>query len=147
MNSTHDSYTPIGGAAPLVNIMLGEVDRRDGLRSLRHVAVRDPLGVHRRPHGRERRRSRQEDPGSRDEARRALHPVVPLVILVFTGISVVMQSSLNSLGNSGPHGLTEMTYAFTSQANNNGSAFGGLTGNTNWFNTTGGIRMLVAGSC
>jgi K+-transporting ATPase ATPase A chain len=62
--------------------------------------------------------------------------IVPVFILAFTGISIVMQSSLNSLHNLGPHGLTEMTYAFTSQANNNGSAFGGLNGNTDWFNTT-----------
>ena len=68
---------------------------------------------------------------------------VPLVILAFTGISIVMQSALSSLNNPGPHGLTEMTYAFTSQANNNGSAFAGLNGNTDWFNITGGISMLV----
>jgi K+-transporting ATPase ATPase A chain len=68
---------------------------------------------------------------------------VPLVILTFTAASVVMKAPLNSLLNHGPHGLTEMTYAFTSQANNNGSAFGGLAGNTNWFNTTGALCMLV----
>jgi len=68
---------------------------------------------------------------------------VPLAVLAFTGISVVMNSALGSILNPGPHGLTEVTYAFTSQANNNGSAFGGLTGNTNWYNTTGGISMLV----
>ena len=54
-----------------------------------------------------------------------------------------MNTALNSLENPGPHGLTEMTYAFTSQANNNGSAFGGLSGNTNWFNITGASAMLV----
>jgi K+-transporting ATPase ATPase A chain len=54
-----------------------------------------------------------------------------------------MKTSLNSLANGGPHGLTEITYAFTSQANNNGSAFGGLTGNTDWYNTTGAIAMLI----
>jgi K+-transporting ATPase ATPase A chain len=54
-----------------------------------------------------------------------------------------MHSSLNSLANHGPHGLTEMTYAYTSMANNNGSAFGGLTGNTVWFNTTGAAVMLI----
>jgi K+-transporting ATPase ATPase A chain len=69
--------------------------------------------------------------------------IVPLFILVFTGISVVMHTSLNSLHNHGPHGLTEMTYAFTSMANNNGSAFAGLNGNTDWFNTTGAIAMLA----
>src|SRR5262249_40266623 len=68
---------------------------------------------------------------------------VPLVILLFTGISVVMNTSLSSLNNSGPHGLTDMTYAVTSHADNNGSAFAGLSGNTNWFNVTGGIAMLV----
>jgi K+-transporting ATPase ATPase A chain len=68
---------------------------------------------------------------------------VPLVVLGFTGISVVMQSSLNSLHNQGPHGLSEMTYAFTSMSNNNGSAFAGLNGNTNWFNITGALSMLV----
>jgi K+-transporting ATPase ATPase A chain len=68
---------------------------------------------------------------------------VPLVILAFTAASLVMKHPLASLENSGPHGLTEMTYAFTSQANNNGSAFGGLTGNTDWFNVTGALSMLV----
>jgi K+-transporting ATPase ATPase A chain len=68
---------------------------------------------------------------------------VPVAILGFTGISMVMTSALSSLHNSGPHGLSEMTYAFTSMANNNGSAFAGLNGNTDWFNITGGIAMLV----
>jgi K+-transporting ATPase ATPase A chain len=54
-----------------------------------------------------------------------------------------MASALSSRLNTGPHGLTEITYAFTSAANNNGSAFGGLTGNTDWFNTTLGISMLI----
>ena len=51
--------------------------------------------------------------------------------------------AVSRLGNTGPHGLTEMTYAFTSQSNNNGSAFGALGGNTNWFNTTRALCMLV----
>src|SRR5262249_2744183 len=69
--------------------------------------------------------------------------IVPLFILTLTGISVVMRTSLASLHNTGPHGLTEMTYAFTSMANNNGSAFAVLSGNTNWFNTTGAFAMLA----
>src|SRR5258708_28962908 len=69
--------------------------------------------------------------------------LVPVAILSFSAVSVVMHSSLHSLENHGPHGLTEMTYAFTSMANNNGSAFGGLTGNTVWFNTTGAAVMLI----
>ena len=68
---------------------------------------------------------------------------VPLVILAFTGISVVSGFALNSLANDGPHGLSEITYAFTSQANNNGSAFGGLTGDTQWYNIAGAVCMLV----
>ncbi|MDQ1460475.1 MAG: potassium-transporting ATPase potassium-binding subunit [Actinomycetota bacterium] len=145
VNSTHDSYTPIGGAAPLVNIMLGEVDpggTGSGLYGMLLFALLSVfiagLMVGRTP----------EYLGKKIQGAEMKLVVlyilfVPLVILLFTGISVVMHSSLNSLANNGPHGLTEMTYAFTSQANNNGSAFGGLTGNTNWFNITGGISMLV----
>src|SRR5262249_35417796 len=61
----------------------------------------------------------------------------------FAGASVVMTTPSHSILNPGPHGLSEVVYAFTSQANNNGSAFGGLTGNTNWFNTTGALSMLI----
>jgi potassium-transporting ATPase potassium-binding subunit len=69
--------------------------------------------------------------------------LVPVLVLTFTGISVLMDTALASILNPGPHGLTEVTYAFASQANNNGSAFGGLTGNTDWYNTTGGLAMLA----
>jgi K+-transporting ATPase ATPase A chain len=55
----------------------------------------------------------------------------------------VLKTALSSLGNRGPHGLTEMVYAFTSVTNNNGSAFAGLSGNTQWFNTTFGLCMLI----
>jgi K+-transporting ATPase ATPase A chain len=145
VNCTHDSFTPIGGAAPLVNIMLGEVDpggTGSGLYGMLLFALLSVfiagLMVGRTP----------EYLGKKIQGAEMKLVVlyilfVPLVILLFTGISVVMHSSLNSLANNGPHGLTEITYAFTSQANNNGSAFGGLTGNTNWFNITGGISMLV----
>jgi K+-transporting ATPase ATPase A chain len=68
---------------------------------------------------------------------------VPVVILSFAGAAIVMKTPVNSLSNSGPHGLSEMVYAYTSSANNNGSAFAGLNGNTNWFNTTLGLCMLV----
>jgi K+-transporting ATPase ATPase A chain len=68
---------------------------------------------------------------------------VPLVILGFAGASIVMNSPLKSLANGGPHGLTEMVYAYTSSANNNGSAFGGLAANTDWFNTTLAICMFI----
>jgi K+-transporting ATPase ATPase A chain len=68
---------------------------------------------------------------------------VPLAILSFAAASVLLKTSLSSLGNPGPHGLSEMVYAFTSASNNNGSAFGALSGNTQWFNTTLAICFLV----
>ncbi len=67
---------------------------------------------------------------------------MPLLILGFSSISVVLSNPKSSILNPGPHGLSEVVYAFTSAANNNGSAFGGLTGNTDWYNTTLGLTML-----
>jgi K+-transporting ATPase ATPase A chain len=145
VDAMHDSFTPIGGAAPLVNLMLGEIDpggTGSGLYGMLLFALLSVfiagLMVGRTP----------EYLGKKIQGAEMKLVVlyilfVPLVVLAFTAASLVMHSSLSSLENHGPHGLTEMTYAFTSQANNNGSAFGGLTGNTNWFNVTGGIAMLV----
>jgi len=67
---------------------------------------------------------------------------VPALILTFAGISVVLDSASASTLNPGPHGLSEIVYAFTSASNNNGSAFGGLGTNTDWFDTTLGLAML-----
>jgi K+-transporting ATPase ATPase A chain len=145
IDAQHDSFTPIGGAAPLVNMMLGEVDpggTGSGLYGMLLFALLSVfiagLMVGRTP----------EYLGKKIQGAEMKLVVlyilfVPLVTLLFAGISVVMHTSLNSLTNHGPHGLTEMTYAFVSQANNNGSAFGGLAGNTDWFNITGAIAMLV----
>ena len=146
VNSMHDSYTPIGGAAPLVNIMLGEVDpggTGSGLYGMLLFALLSVfiagLMVGRTP----------EYLGKKIQGTEMKLVVlyillVPLCILGFTGISMVLKTALSSLHNApGPHGLTEMTYAFTSMANNNGSAFAGLNGNTDWFNITGSIAMLV----
>ncbi len=69
--------------------------------------------------------------------------IFPLVVLGFTGASVLLQTALDSLNNSGPHGLSEILYAFASATGNNGSAFAGLNGNTPWYNTTLGIAMLL----
>jgi K+-transporting ATPase ATPase A chain len=70
--------------------------------------------------------------------------VFPLVILVFTAIAVVSPTlGLSSLNNAGPHGLSEILYAYTSGAGNNGSAFAGLNANTTWYNTTLGVTMLA----
>jgi K+-transporting ATPase ATPase A chain len=145
VDSMHDSYTPLGGAVPLVQIMLGEVDpggTGSGLYGMLLFAILSVfiagLMVGRTP----------EFLGKKIQSAEMKLVVmyilfVPLAILVFTAISIVMKWSLHSLANPGPHGLSEMTYAYTSMANNNGSAFGGLSGNTQWFNATGGIAMLI----
>jgi K+-transporting ATPase ATPase A chain len=69
--------------------------------------------------------------------------VLPATILGFTAVSMVLPMATASLAHAGPHGLTEMLYAYTSAAGNNGSAFGGLTADTPWLNTTLGIAMLL----
>jgi K+-transporting ATPase ATPase A chain len=145
VNSTHDSYTPLGGATPLVNIMLGEVSPGGVGAGLYGMLIFVLLAVFiaglmvgRTP----------ELLGKKIQAAEMKLVViailaVPLAVLGFTAASVLLPQALASLLNPGPHGLTEMTYAFTSAANNNGSAFGGLSGNTDWFNTTLGISMLI----
>ena len=69
--------------------------------------------------------------------------VLPLMYLGWTAAAVVIPSAVASMANAGPHGFSEVLYAYVSQTANNGSAFGGLTGNTLWYNTTGAISMLV----
>jgi len=68
---------------------------------------------------------------------------LPLAMLIFTAIAVVLPTGVASMANAGPHGFSEVLYAYTSAAANNGSAFGGLTGNTPWYNITLGIGMLM----
>jgi K+-transporting ATPase ATPase A chain len=145
VNSSHDSYTPAGGAVPLIEIMLGEVSpggTGSGLYGMLIFALLSVfiagLMVGRTP----------EYLGKKIQASEMKLVVlyilfVPLMVLGFAGASMVMNGALSSLLNTGPHGLTEMTYAFASAGNNNGSAFGGLTGNTDWLNTTLGLCMLV----
>jgi K+-transporting ATPase ATPase A chain len=145
IDAQHDSFTPLGGGACLINMMLGEIDpggTGSGLYGMLVFALLSVfiagLMVGRTP----------EYLGKKIQAAEMKLVVlyilfVPLVVLVFTAASLVMKTPRSSLLNSGPHGLTEMTYAFTSMGNNNGSAFGGLNGNTNWFNVTGGFSMLV----
>lgn len=145
VNSMHDSFTPLGGAAPLVNIMFGEIDpggTGSGLYGMLVFALLSVfiagLMVGRTP---EYLGKKIQGPEMKLVVLYILF--VPLAVLCFDAASVVLKTALNQLGNPGPHGLTEMTYAFTSMANNNGSAFAGLNGNTDWFNTTGAIAMLV----
>jgi K+-transporting ATPase ATPase A chain len=145
VNSAHDSFTPGGGAVPLVNILLGEVSPGGvgaglyGMLIFVLLAVFiSGLMVGRTP----------EYLGKKVQAAEMKLVVlyilvVPIAVLVFSGVSVVLGPAKESILNPGPHGLTEVVYAFASQANNNGSAFGGLTGNTDWYNTTGALAMLA----
>jgi K+-transporting ATPase ATPase A chain len=145
VNCQHDSMTPLGGAVPLVNMMLGEVSpggTGSGLYGMLVFALTSVfiagLMVGRTP----------EYLGKKIQAVEMKLVVLyllaaPIAILSFAGVSVLLKTALSSLANGGPHGLSEMTYAFVSASNNNGSAFGGLPGNTQWFNTTLGLCMLV----
>jgi potassium-transporting ATPase potassium-binding subunit len=144
VNAAHDSFTPLGGAVPLVNMMFGEVSPGGvgaGLYGMLIFALLSVflagLMVGRTP----------EYLGKKIQAAEMKLVVlyllvVPTIVLALAGASVVLDRATASLLNPGPHGLSEMVYAFTSSANNNGSAFGGLTGNTDWFNTTLGLAML-----
>ncbi len=145
INSAHDSLTPLGGAVPLVNIMFGEVNpggTGSGLYGMLIFALLSVfiagLMVGRTP----------EYLGKKIQAAEMKLVVlyilfVPLVILSFAAAAILLKTALSQLGNPGPHGLTEMIYAYTSSANNNGSAFAGLNANSNWFNTTLALSMLV----
>ncbi|HUA15648.1 MAG TPA: potassium-transporting ATPase subunit KdpA [Verrucomicrobiae bacterium] len=145
INSWHDSFTPLGGMVPLVNIMLSEIIFGGVGAGMYGMLIYIVLAVFiaglmvgRTP----------EYLGKKIEAydvKMAMLVVLvfPLVILAFSAVSSVTGFGTSSISNPGPHGLTEILYAFTSQAGNNGSAFAGLSGNTLWYNTAGGITMLV----
>ncbi len=144
INAAHDSFTPGGGAVPLVNMMLGEVSPGGVGAGLYGMLVFVLLSVFiaglmvgRTP----------EFLGKKIQAAEMKLVVlyllaVPLLVLSFSAVSLVLDSATASILNPGPHGLSEVLYAFTSASNNNGSAFGGLTGNTDWYNTTLGLAML-----
>ena len=146
VNSMHDSYTPLGGMVPLVNIMLGEIifgGVGSGLYGMLIFVVLSVfiagLMVGRTP---EYLGKKIE---SYDVKMSMLYVLIfPLVILVFTAISVLSPGfGTSQLNNAGPHGLSEILYAFTSGTGNNGSAFAGISANTYWYNTTIGIAMLM----
>ena len=144
VNASHDSFTPGGGAVPLVNMMLGEVSPGGVGAGLYGMLVFALLAVFlaglmvgRTP----------EYLGKKIQAAEMKLVVlyllaVPALVLCFSAASVLLDDPKASILNPGAHGLTEVVYAFTSAANNNGSAFGGLTGNTDWYNTTLGLAML-----
>jgi K+-transporting ATPase ATPase A chain len=145
INGWHDSYTPLGGMVPLANIMLSETVFGGVGAGLYGILIYVVLAVFiaglmvgRTP----------EYLGKKIEAydvkmAMLVTLVFPLVILLLTAISSVQGFGTSSITNPGPHGLTQILYAFTSMAGNNGSAFGGLNGNTLWYNTSGAMTMLV----
>jgi potassium-transporting ATPase potassium-binding subunit len=145
----HDSLTPLGGLVPLFNILAGCIwpgGVGAGLYGFLVVVVIAVfvagLMVGRTP----------EYLGKKIESREmklAMFAVLiyPMVVLGFSAVSVLLKTALDSLNNAGPHGLSEIIYAFASTNANNGSAFAGLNGNTPWFNTTLGFAMLFGRFC
>ena len=145
VNTMHDSLTPLGGLVPMFNLLAGCIwPGGVGAGLYGFLVAGDDRRVHRRADGRPHARiSRQEDRSARDEARDVRGADLPAGVLGFSAASVMLQTALDSLNNSGPHGLSEILYAYASANANNGSAFAGLNGNTPWFNTTLGIVMLL----
>ncbi|SOC38518.1 K+-transporting ATPase ATPase A chain [Rhizobium subbaraonis] len=145
VNGMHGSFTGLGGLVPMFLIQLGEVlpgGVGSGLYGMLVFALLSVfvagLMVGRTP----------EFLGKKIESREMKYAmlavlILPLAILGFTAISAVLPVAVASVGTAGPHGLSEILYAFSSAAGNNGSAFGGLSGNTPWYNTTLGIAMLL----
>jgi len=144
VNGMHDSFTPLGGMIPLINIMIGEVIFGGVGAGLYGVVVFIVISVFiaglmvgRTP----------EYLGKKIEAydvKMAMITVLIFCLLVlgFTGWSIVKSYGTSSITNPGPHGLTQILYAYTSMAGNNGSAFAGLNGNTPWYNVSGAFDML-----
>ena len=144
VNGMHDSFTPLAGMIPMVNIMIGEVIFGGVGAGLYGVVVFIIISVFiaglmvgRTP----------EYLGKKIEAfdvKMAMITVLIFCLLVlgFTGFSVVKPYGTSSISNPGPHGLSQILYAYTSMAGNNGSAFAGLNGNTPWYNVSGVFDML-----
>jgi K+-transporting ATPase ATPase A chain len=145
VNAMHDSFTSIGGLVPLVNMQLGEVIFGGVGAGLYGMLVMVLLSVFiaglmvgRTP----------EYLGKKIESREVklamLYVLIfPFVILIFSGWSLAAPYGVSSLNNAGPHGLSEILYAYTSGTANNGSAFAGLNANTPWYNVTIGLAMLM----
>jgi K+-transporting ATPase ATPase A chain len=145
VNSQHDSFTPLGGMVPLVNIMLGEVIFGGVGSGIYGILVFVILAVFiaglmvgRTP----------EYLGKKIEAfdvKMAMLSVLisSLTILVFAAVAVVAKFGTSSISNPGPHGLSQILYTYTSSVGNNGSAFGGLNSNTTWYNTSTAVAMLL----
>ena len=144
VNSMHDSYTPLGGGAAMFNMMLGEIapgGTGSGLYGMLILAIVTVfiagLMVGRTPEylGKKIR------PAEMKYA--ALYILTtPAIVLIFTGIAMALPGETARMTNAGPHGFSEVLYAFTSMGNNNGSAFAGLGGDTTWWNTAGALAMM-----
>jgi K+-transporting ATPase ATPase A chain len=145
VNSMHDSYSPIGGLVPLANIMLSEVVFGGVGSGLYGIIIYVVLAVFiaglmvgRTP----------EYLGKKIEAydvkmAMLVTLVFPLAILALTAVSVVKPFGVSRISNPGPHGLSQVLYAFTEGAGNNGSAFAGLSANTLWYNAAIGLDTLI----
>jgi K+-transporting ATPase ATPase A chain len=145
VNAMHDSFTAIGGMIPLINIQLGEIiiggvgAGMYGMLLFVILAIFVAgLMVGRTP----------EYVGKKIEAKEVKMAmlailVLPLMYLGWTAVAVVYPTAVASMANPGPHGFTEVLYAYTSQTGNNGSAFAGLSGNIPFYNITGAIAMFV----
>jgi len=145
VNAMLDSFTPLGGLVPLVNMQLGEViigGVGAGLYGMLLFVILAifiaGLMVGRTP----------EYLGKKIEAKEVKMAMLavlslPLAILGFTAVAVLLPTGLASLANAGPHGYSEILYAYTSAAANNGSAFAGLSANTPWYNLTIGLGMMM----
>ncbi len=146
VNSMHDSYTPLGGLAALVMMQLGEVALGGvgsglyGMLVFVIVAVFvSGLMVGRTPEY----LGKKIEPYEMKMAA-LLILIMPLIVLGFTALAVSIPAGRAAVYNPGPHGFSEVLYAYTSQGNNNGSAFAGLSGNTPFYNLSGGLVMLLA---
>ncbi|MGH9129147.1 MAG: potassium-transporting ATPase subunit KdpA [Acidimicrobiales bacterium] len=144
-DASYDSFNPLGGMALLAGMMQGDVTPGGVGSGLYTILLSATVAVFigglmigRTP----------EYLGKKIQAREVKLAalgvlVMPLTVLVITGIAVSVHAGTSVTGNNGPHGFSEILYAFTSQGNNNGSAFGGLSGNTDFYNLMGGVAMLA----
>ena len=145
VNAMHDSFTALGGMIPLINIQLGEIivgGVGAGLYGMLLFVIISifvaGLMVGRTP----------EYVGKKIEAKEVKMAmlailVLPLMYLGWTAVAAVNPQAISQLGNAGPHGFSEMLYLYTSSTGNNGSAFGGISANTMFFNITGAVAMFV----
>ncbi len=144
VNGMHDSFTPLGGMIPLINISLGEVifgGVGSGMYGM-IIFVVLTVFIAGLMVGRTPEYLGKKIEGYEVKLAMLFALIFPLIILVLTGISTVEPYGTSSIANPGPHGLSEILYAFTEAAGNNGSAFGGLNANTTWYNIAIGFAML-----